>query len=108
MNDIIDTMKSDITVSAIYDSLRDVMDPELYISIYDLGLVYDVRFEKGIATITMTLTTIGCPLFPVIEKDIRSQVSKVPKVKDVNIKLTFDPPWDAERMTDEGKAVLGI
>lgn len=92
----------------VMKKLESVIDPELYISIVDLGLVYDVRDDNGDIYIKMTLTTLGCPLFPVIEKDIRDKVSTIEHVKTIDIDLVFDPPWSMERMTERGKAVLGI
>jgi metal-sulfur cluster biosynthetic enzyme len=88
--------------------LKKVKDPELGVSLVDLGLIYETSLSKeGIANITMTLTTMGCPLFPVIEKDIENHLMEIPEVSDVRIELTFDPPWDPSKMTDEAKAHLG-
>lgn len=92
----------------IMDKLNEVMDPELNISIIDLGLVYKVEVDKNKNVhILMTLTTIGCPLFGLIEKEVQE------KLKDLNLKkitteLTFDPPWTMEKMSERAKAVLGI
>lgn len=93
----------------IWDALETVIDPEMYISIVDLGLVYsvDVDSMRGVL-VTMTLTTLGCPLFPVIEKDIHEAVGAVGGVKGVKINLVFDPPWSIDRMTEKGKAILGV
>ncbi|MEI7750254.1 MAG: metal-sulfur cluster assembly factor [Candidatus Moraniibacteriota bacterium] len=89
--------------------LREVLDPELGVSIVDLGLIYDVKVSpKGIATVSMTLTTIGCSLFFVIEKDIEDRLLELPEVEEVKINLTFDPPWSPDRMTEETKIRLGF
>lgn len=88
-------------------TLGKVMDPELHMSIVDLGLVYNVKVGKKITDITMTLTTLGCPLFPMIEQDIHNKLYQI-GMKDVKVTLTFDPPWSMERMTERAKAVLGI
>jgi metal-sulfur cluster biosynthetic enzyme len=91
------------------EKLRAVLDPELGVSIVDLGLIYGVEIsDKGVATVSMTLTTIGCPLFPVIQKDIEDRLLELPDVEDVKIDLTFDPPWSPERMTEETKIRLGF
>lgn len=88
--------------------MRDVLDPELHISIVDLGLIYDVVTNKSKQTnITMTLTTIGCPLFSVIEQEIHNKLYQI-GLKDVKITLTFDPPWSMDRLTETAKAKLGI
>jgi len=91
------------------EKLRTVLDPELDISIVDLGLIYDVKISpKGVAKVTMTLTTIGCSLFFIIEKDIEDRLLELPEVEEVKIDLTFDPPWSPDRMTEETRIRLGF
>ncbi|KKP66593.1 MAG: hypothetical protein UR63_C0030G0002 [Candidatus Roizmanbacteria bacterium GW2011_GWC2_35_12] len=93
----------------IMSKLMDVLDPEINISIVDLGLIYDVKINAQIITIVMTLTTIGCPLISLIEKDIKIKVGELGiSEKDIIIDLTFDPPWSMEKMSEKGKAILGI
>lgn len=110
----IDTyMKNSMTIEAkkeqIWKELANVLDPELHVAITDLGLVYDVSCSPtGHVTIKMTLTSMGCPLFPVIESSIRDQVTSLSFVKKVAIELTFDPPWSFELMNETAKAHLGI
>ncbi len=93
---------------AIYKATREVMDPELHVNIVDLGLIYNVEVDKGVAMILMTLTTPGCPLTPVFEAMIRSAVLKVNGIKDVSVKITFEPPWTPEMMHDEVRGALGF
>ena len=94
--------------SAIIEKLKLVMDPELGVSICDLGLVYDIAIsQEGIALITMTLTTIGCPLFPVIQKDIEDRLMEIDGVEEAKIDLVFDPPWTPEKMNEDAKIRLG-
>lgn len=88
--------------------LEDVLDPELYISIVDLGLIYDIVEKNGNVHIKMTLTTMGCPLFTVLENDIKDKVKSIKGVTDVTVELVFDPPWSMERVTERGKAMIGI
>lgn len=89
--------------------LKKVLDPELGVSILDLGLIYGVAVSKdGICKITMTLTTIGCPLFAQIQKEIEDLVMELDAIEDVSIDLTFDPPWDVSKMTEEAKIQLGL
>lgn len=89
--------------------LREVLDPELGVSIVDLGLVYDITISKdGKAKVLMTLTTIGCPLFGTIEKDIEDQLLEIPEIYDVAVELTFDPPWSPEKMSKETRIRLGL
>ncbi len=101
--------KSAKTLTAeIIEKLKLVLDPELGVSIYDLGLVYSTAFSKeGIATVTMTLTTIGCPLFPTIQKDIEDRLMEIDGIEEVKIDLVFDPPWTPDKMNEEAKIRLG-
>lgn len=95
--------------TAVTDQLRQVLDPELGVSIVDLGLIYDVTVSKErVCTITMTLTTIGCPLFGQIQKEIEDRVMEVKEIEDVKIDLTFDPPWEMSKMTEGAKIQLGL
>ncbi len=84
------------------------MDPELYISIVDLGLVYDLSMRSDVVTVKMTLTTMGCPLFDMLEADIKKKIMSIKTIKDVRINLVFDPPWNTEMMTEQGRAQMGL
>ena len=95
------------TKLVIMKKLKDVNDPELNISIVDLGLVYKVEVIKNEVVITMTLTTIGCPLFSLIEQEIYNKLHTI-GISNVKITLTFDPPWTMEKMSEKAKAKLGI
>ena len=99
-----------LTQEQVKNQLEQVMDPELHMSIVDLGLVYEITIkEENKVHILMTLTTLGCPLYPVIESDIKSKINDLGvKDDDIEIELTFDPPWSMERMTERAKAMLGI
>ena len=99
-----------VTKKAVLEQLELVLDPEMAVSIVDLGLVYKVTINKvGAIHILMTLTTMGCPLFGVIEEDIYLKLSEINiDRKMVTIEMTFDPPWDMTRMSKRGKALLGI
>ncbi len=95
------------TKSIVMKKLKEVNDPELNVSIVDLGLIYDVALKKNSVLITMTLTTIGCPLFSLIEQEIYNKLHTI-GLSDVKITLTFDPPWTMEKMSEKAKAKLGI
>lgn len=97
-----------IPEARVMKKLDGIMDPELHISIVQLGLIYSVVVKKTTITVHMTLTSMGCPLFPVIESQIQSELKKIAGVKTVNIKLTFDPPWDFSKMSESAKAELGM
>lgn len=101
--------KKDTSLQAkIEEQLKTVLDPELGISIVDLGLVYGVSVTKtGKAKVTMTLTTMGCPMFGVIEAQIEEALMAIPEIEDVKTEITFDPPWDASKMSEAAKAQLG-
>lgn len=97
-----------ITKKQVLHKLQDVLDPELNISIVDLGLVYKVEVGKQII-ITMTLTTIGCPLISTIEEEIKHKLKEVGvDEKNIKVELTFDPPWSMEKMSPRAKTLLGI
>lgn len=99
--------KTDLT-DKVNAALGEILDPELYISIVDLGLVYEVKNADGSIYIKMTLTTVGCPLFETIEAEIKEKVGKIKGVKDVKVELVFDPPWSMEKLTEKAKAIMGI
>ena len=85
------------------------MDPELDISIIDLGLVYEVSIMKNKVHIKMTLTSLGCPLFDTIQEEIHHKLTQLGiDKKNIKIELTFDPPWSMDLMTEKAKAMLGI
>lgn len=88
--------------------LSEVMDPELFISIVDLGLVYTVSESKGVVDVEMTLTSMGCPLFETIEDDIKNKVKEIEGIKETRVRLVFDPPWSMDRLTERARAVMGI
>ncbi|GIW62557.1 MAG: hypothetical protein KatS3mg090_0383 [Patescibacteria group bacterium] len=92
----------------IREKLTEVLDPELNISIVDLGLIYDIKQKsKDSVYIKMTLTTLGCPLFDTIERDIKAKMEEL-GFKKTEIELTFDPPWSIDNLSERAKAILGI
>lgn len=81
------------------DLLRDVIDPEIGINIVDLGLVYEVRLSgDSTATVRMTLTTPGCPLGGYLDDAVREALWGVPGVRDIDVRIVWDPPWDPDTM----------
>ena len=86
-----------------------VLDPELGVSIVALGLIYEIFVTpEGVCKILMTLTTIGCPLFGQIQKEIEDKVMEINAIEEVEIELSFDPPWSPDKMTLEAKVQLGL
>jgi metal-sulfur cluster biosynthetic enzyme len=95
------------TADDILEALKVVVDPEIGINIVDLGLVYDVKVEDGTATVTYTLTSMGCPLGPMIEGQMQAILETLPGLDDVKPQIVFRPAWSPEMMSDEAKAALG-
>ncbi len=92
----------------ILEALSNVHDPELGINIVDLGLVYDVRIEDGMVHVTYTLTTMGCPIGPLIESQMEQLLAEVEGVKGFEAEMVLRPPWTPEMMSEEAKAALGF
>lgn len=102
-------MNARATAAEVFDALRPVKDPELGYSIVDLGLVYDAAVsEEGMCTVRYTLTSPACPLGDVLEKNIRDVLATVSGVTNVNLALTFDPPWGPEKIAEPVKRELRL
>lgn len=94
----------------IEEVLSHIPDPEIGVSLRDLGLIYEIVIneKEGLVKIIMTLTTLGCPLFDLIAGPIKEEVGKLPGVKTVDVELTFEPPWNTDRMSAKAKEQLGF
>lgn len=93
----------------IVQALKQVYDPEIPVNIYDLGLIYDIDVDENRkANIKMTLTSPNCPMVDELLEDVHDAVSLVPTIEDVAIELTFEPPWDKSRMSEEALFELGM
>ena len=89
--------------------LKTVFDPEIPVDIYELGLIYDVMInEDRDVKIIMTLTTPNCPVAESLPADVKDKVKSMKEVNDVELELTFDPPWSQDLMSDEAKLEIGI
>ena len=97
----------DLTDDRVLEALKGVIDPELGINIVDLGLVYDVKIEDDSVHIVYTLTTMGCPIGPLIEEQMAKLLADVPGVERVEAEMVIRPPWSPEMMSDEAKEALG-
>jgi metal-sulfur cluster biosynthetic enzyme len=94
---------------SITQALKNVYDPELGINIVDLGLVYEVKVDdQGGVDIEYTLTTMGCPIGPLIEDQMRGFLASVPGVGEVRPEMVIRPAWTPEMMSEEAKAAMGI
>lgn len=95
------------TAEEIREALRVVVDPEIGLPIVDLGLVYDIRLEDDVVKVTYTLTSMGCPVGPLIEQQMQAILTALPGVASTEFQMVFSPPWSPEMMSDEAKAALG-
>lgn len=94
---------------AVLEELKSVYDPELGLNIVDLGLVYEVEVgESGDVDIQYTLTTMGCPIGPLIEDQMRGVLARLEGIGDVRPEMVLRPPWTPEMMSEEAKAALGV
>jgi len=96
------------TKDDVIEALRAVEDPELGMDIVDLGLLYDVEIAGPKVKVTHTLTSMGCPVGPMIQEDIHNVAASLEGVEDVEVELTFEPPWSPEKMSDDAKFILGF
>jgi metal-sulfur cluster biosynthetic enzyme len=103
------TVPSNDLAGQIREALRAVIDPELGHNIVDLGFIYDLTVENGgVAHITITTTTRGCPATGFLKEGAANAAWSVPGIEFVNVKLSYDPPWRPDMMTPEAKADLGF
>ena len=96
------------TKDEVVEAMRTVEDPELGMDIVDLGLLYDVEVEGPKVKVIHSLTSMGCPAGPMIQENIDEAARAIPGVEDVEVELTWDPPWTPERMSDDAKFILGF
>jgi metal-sulfur cluster biosynthetic enzyme len=96
------------TKEQVTEALRAVEDPELGMDIVDLGLLYDVEVDGPKVKVIHSLTSMGCPAGPMIQEDIVNVASAVEGVEEVEIELTWEPPWTPDRMSDDAKFILGF
>ena len=95
-----------VTKEQVYAALKEVNDPELPISLVDLGLIYGVEVDNGNVDITMTLTASGCPAIDMIKEDILEKLAGTKGVDSVNIEVVWSPAWTKEMLTDDGVYAL--
>ena len=98
---------STVNVENVRDSLKKCMDPEVPLSIVDMGLIYGIDVtENNDVNIKMTMTTKGCPLHETMVDDVKRYAKKVSGVKNVDVEIVWDPPWTMDKMSDEAKAMM--
>ncbi len=96
------------TKDEVIEALREVEDPELGMDIVELGLMYDVEVEDSSVKVRYSLTSLGCPAGPMIQEGVYDATRSVPGVEDVEVELTWDPPWTPDRMSEDAKFILGF
>lgn len=102
-------MTASFTKDDVLEGLKNVYDPEIGINIVDLGLVYDADVsEVGDVLVTMTLTSLGCPLGPVIMQEVNNALRDLPGIGETDVKLVWSPPWSPENMSEDARDELGI
>ena len=101
-------MTDTLTKEKVIDALKEVYDPEIPVNVVDLGLIYDVVLDDGDVSVNMTLTAAGCGMGPYIAQQAEWAISEIDGVEDVKVELVFDPPWSPDRITEDGKKLLGI
>ena len=96
-------------VEAVIEALKSIYDPEIPVDIYELGLIYDVEVSAdGDAVVSLTLTTPNCPVAESMPAEVELRVLAVPGIRDSEVKLVWDPPWDPSKMSDEARLELGM
>ena len=98
-----------VSVEQVREALKDVFDPEIPVNVVDLGLIYEMDVsDSNEVFVKMTLTAPGCGMGPYIAQQAEWAVAEIEGVEDVNVELTFDPPWSPDMLTEDGKVLLGL
>ena len=102
-------MPADVTVEEVELALKDVYDPEIPVNVVDLGLIYGIHIDDdGHVHVDMTLTAAGCGMGPFIAQQAEWAVADLDGVKDVDVEITFEPAWTPEKITEDGRKLLGL
>ena len=102
-------MPADVTVEEVQQALKEVYDPEIPVNIVDLGLIYSIDVDdNGHVHVDMTLTAAGCGMGPFIAQQAEWAVAEVDGVKDVDVEITFEPAWTPDKITEDGRKLLGL
>ena len=90
----------------VWEALSRITDPEMPVSLVDMGMVYRVAVRDGVAEIDLTFTSIGCPAMDMILEDVREAVAAIPGIERVDVDVVWSPPWTKERLTSRGRTLL--
>lgn len=102
-------MDKKILEDAIINVIKTIYDPEIPVNIYELGLIYDIRINENTdVEVDMTLTSPNCPVAESLPQEVKSKIELIEGIKNVEINLLFDPPWDKDMMSEEAKFELGF
>ena len=93
-------------IERIWQALRDVEDPEIPVSLVDMGLIVSVGYEDRTAKLTITYTAMGCPAMDMIQDDIRQRLLQLPEIDAVDIEVTWDPVWTRQRLSDDARRAM--
>ncbi len=97
-----------LTSEEVMEALKDVYDPEIPVNVVDLGLIYDVQVNDGNVNVQMTLTAPGCPMGQMIAQQAEGRIAEMEGVKEVQVEMTFNPPWSPDLISEDGKKLLGL
>lgn len=97
-----------VSEEQVVNMLEQIFDPEIPVNIYDLGLIYGIRITGNRIAVTMTLTSRNCPAALSLPATVKEAVSRIPGVKETTVEVVWDPPWSKEKITEEGRRILGI
>ncbi len=101
-------VEATLTAEDVRETLKNVYDPEIPVNVVDLGLIYDVQVNEGDVYVQMTLTAPGCGMGPMIAQQAEWAISELEGVEDVQVEMTFEPPWSPELISEDGKKLLGL
>ena len=92
----------------VINEIKKIYDPEIPVNIYELGLIYDINVNQKNVSVKMTLTTPNCPVAESLPKLVKANILKIAEVKDVKLKLVWDPPWTKDKMSEAAKLELNL
>ena len=92
----------------IINEIKKIYDPEIPVNIYELGLIYDIKVDDNNVEVKMTLTSPNCPVAESLPNEVKDSILKIKDVKDVDLKLVWDPPWNQTMMSEAAKLELNL
>ena len=96
------------TKEKIIDEIKKIYDPEIPVNIYELGLIYKIEVDDNKVLIEMTLTSPNCPVAESLPNSVKDNILKIDGIKDVDLKLVWDPPWTKDKMSEAAKLELNL